>query len=144
MKWIKGDPPRLEATKQELFDHICVRMMRQGTIGCVPGKYPLYRNADGTKDFVGMVIPEVLFKPEWNLKTVPQLAQHLSFTTEQIDLLGGLQDAHDWYALSVFPAHQPDNPRLAIQEVLANFGVKHGLSITALTTEFVKQETTRQ
>lgn len=140
MKWKNGDPPRLEANRQELFDHICRRMIKQGTVGCVPGRYPLYRNADGTKDCVGMCLPDALFRPEWNLLTVPQLAQKLSFTVDQVNLLGDLQDKHDWMALSIFPGHMPDNQRLWISDWLADFGVQQGLSITALTEELVKQE----
>ena len=90
-------------TAREIFEHVVVNLLRQGkpSIRQVRKDDPedyccAYRGNAGTKCAAGWVIPDSLYRPEWEANTIRHIGHELPSVLQQYELLlDHLQRAHD-------------------------------------------------
>lgn len=96
-----------------------------------------YRDGEGHKCFVGVLIPDSVYKPEFEAKTLTNVAKQIfdseMITNDNIDFLAELQKIHDYAAGRLSSSsHTIDDYFVEVKTKLERFAKQHLLSVTEL------------
>jgi hypothetical protein len=85
-------------TKQEIFDTVAIHLIKQGKKSVGDDGNCLYRGPEGLKCAVGCLIPDEVYRPEMESRSVISLFKNFSelkFLQPFEALLRNIQNAHD-------------------------------------------------
>lgn len=96
-------------TKQEMFDIFVPAIIKQGrkSMRNTVSTWCAYRSHDGLKCAVGMLIPDELYTPEWERKSLSSIVEELFFSgpdsgdwAEADTIIGFLEQAQQCHDLA--------------------------------------------
>jgi hypothetical protein len=127
---------QITMTRQELFDAVCAHLAQQGrrswgvserfddAEGC------LYRGPDGLRCAVGALMPDAVYRPQWENATPGALRDTgvIEATDDAMALLKGLQQAND----SHYTDGDDETPVEGLRRRLRAAAQRHGLDAGAV------------
>lgn len=122
--------------KQEIFDKIWNHAVVEQNLPSYfqPGNCR-YKDDNGNKCFVGVLIPDSVYKPEFEEKTLKYVVRQIfgGVTDDDIDFLAELQEIHDYAAGRLSkPSHTIDDYFAEVKTKLERFAKQNLLSVTEL------------
>jgi hypothetical protein len=85
-------------TKQEIFDTVAIHLIKQGKQSADASGACFYRSPDGLKCAVGCLIPDEVYRPKMEGRSISTLFKNfseLNFLQPSVGLLNDIQRVHD-------------------------------------------------